>query len=136
MYKYKAIRVNGIKYDEHRYIMEQVVGRKLSFNECVHHKDGDAKNNELTNLELIDRSSHTKQHMTGLSKTNETISKLVNHGRDFSLKSSKCHGVTLIKDIKKDLVSGVKGKDICKKYSVNKYLVSNIKNGKRWAWLF
>ena len=28
--KYKAIKVDGIKHDEHRYLMEQHVGRKLN----------------------------------------------------------------------------------------------------------
>lgn len=35
--KYKAIKVDGIKHDEHRYLMEQHVGRKLNSNELVHH---------------------------------------------------------------------------------------------------
>lgn len=30
MVKYKAIRVEGVKIDEHRYIMEQHIGRALS----------------------------------------------------------------------------------------------------------
>ena len=37
---------------EHRYIMEQALGRKLSDTETVHHIDGNRANNELSNLQL------------------------------------------------------------------------------------
>ncbi len=48
---------------EHRKVMEDFLGRKLSSEESVHHKDGDRENNEIRNLELIaSRSAHTKLH--------------------------------------------------------------------------
>lgn len=37
---------------EHRYVMEQHLGRPLEPGETVHHKDGDRANNALSNLEL------------------------------------------------------------------------------------
>jgi len=37
---------------EHRYVIEQSIGRKLTTKEYVHHKDGDRTNNNLDNLEL------------------------------------------------------------------------------------
>jgi len=37
---------------EHRYVMEQALGRKLLPHESVHHKDKNGMNNALANLEL------------------------------------------------------------------------------------
>lgn len=65
MYRYKTIRVNGKKYDEHRYIMEQYLGRKLRRDEVVHHKNGDTRDNRIENLEVMSLSEHTKMHHTG-----------------------------------------------------------------------
>ena len=40
MNRYKLIRIDGKQCYEHRAIMEEHLGRKLGFNECVHHIDG------------------------------------------------------------------------------------------------
>src|SRR5687767_4992094 len=47
---------------EHRYLMEQYLGRKLTTDECVHHKNGNKTDNRLCNLEIVDRAEHTKLH--------------------------------------------------------------------------
>lgn len=47
---------------EHRYKMEQHLGRKLHVDECVHHKNGDKLDNRLCNLEVIQRDVHTSHH--------------------------------------------------------------------------
>ena len=47
---------------EHRYIMEQYLGRKLNLNEIVHHKDGNKLNNNINNLEVMTASYHSKLH--------------------------------------------------------------------------
>jgi hypothetical protein len=52
---------NKVRY-VHRIIMEQSLGRSLEFNEVVHHKNGDKKDNRLENLELVTRSNHSKTH--------------------------------------------------------------------------
>ena len=47
---------------EHRAIMENIVGRILSYNEIVHHKNKNRKDNSHKNLLLIQRGEHTSQH--------------------------------------------------------------------------
>lgn len=51
---------NGIW--QHRNIAEKVLGRKLTYNEVVHHIDGDPTNNALDNLIVISRSKHVSLH--------------------------------------------------------------------------
>lgn len=63
-YEYKKLRISKNQTrDEHRYVMELHIGRKLEFNEIVHHKDGNKKNNDLSNLEIISRKIHSSMHM-------------------------------------------------------------------------
>lgn len=48
----------------HREIMEHYLGRKLSKQEVVHHKDGNKQNNDINNLELMDPGKHASLHMS------------------------------------------------------------------------
>lgn len=50
--RYRKIRINGEQIQEHTYIMEQHLGRKLYSTESIHHKNGDRLDNRLANLEL------------------------------------------------------------------------------------
>ena len=48
---------------EHILVMENVIGRHLTKNEVVHHIDGNRQNNDISNLQLMTRSEHTRLHM-------------------------------------------------------------------------
>jgi hypothetical protein len=47
---------------EHRLIMEAVLNRRLTRHECIHHINGNKKDNELSNLKLIMISQHSLLH--------------------------------------------------------------------------
>ena len=47
---------------EHIAKMVGYLGRALTIDEVVHHRDGDKTNNEIENLELLTRSEHAKLH--------------------------------------------------------------------------
>ena len=60
---YKNITVDGVHYAEHRYVMEQFLGRKLFSHENVHHKNGNRSDNRIENLELWSSSQPAGQRV-------------------------------------------------------------------------
>lgn len=50
---------------EHRFVMEEFLGRKLSKNEHIHHLNGNKKDNKLENLILLTNSEHKRLHLMG-----------------------------------------------------------------------
>jgi HNH endonuclease len=58
---YRKIHVNGKRVREHRYVMEQHIGRPLQGDENVHHINKDKSDNRIENLRLFSTvSEHLK----------------------------------------------------------------------------
>lgn len=47
---------------EHRYVVEQNIGRKLKRKEIVHHIDMDKLNNDYDNLRIMSQEQHRQLH--------------------------------------------------------------------------
>ena len=68
MKKYKRLSLGKdeqgkrILQDEHRFIMEQHLKRKLKRNEVVHHINGDKLDNRIENLQIMTLSEHSRFH--------------------------------------------------------------------------
>lgn len=59
--EHPTVYANGF-YPEHRLVVEKAIGRSLSRDEHVHHRDGDKQNNDLSNLEVLTAREHGLLH--------------------------------------------------------------------------
>jgi hypothetical protein len=59
----------------HRLVMEKHIGRPIASNECVHHIDHDILNNDISNLQLMTKSAHSKLHAANKKRNNGTFCK-------------------------------------------------------------
>lgn len=57
---YRRIYISGVKYLEHRFVIQHILGRELRADETVHHKNGNRRDNRPENLELRMSGRHPK----------------------------------------------------------------------------
>ena len=83
---YRYISVNGVKIAEHRHVVEQREGRKLTSKEIVHHIDEDKLNNDPDNLVVLTRGGTHAPTCASAKVTMDTRredeSEGATHGRD------------------------------------------------------
>lgn len=74
LHTYKHICVDGKRFREHRWIMEQHLGRKLERWEHVHHINDDSSDNRLENLEVLSNADHQRKEYRFRKKLTSSIS--------------------------------------------------------------
>lgn len=135
-YKYIKIKLpDGTTRDEHRLVMEKIIGRKLKYNEVVHHKDENGKNNDPSNLEIKTRSKHTSEHFKPI-----ILSKEVRENKNKKLsdlfRGSKSNKAILTESdvviIKNKLKNGEKSVDIADEFGVSPKTIGSIKQNHTW----
>jgi len=67
-YPYKRVYLNGKSIDEHRYIMQKLLGRELLRSEIVHHINGNKRDNRIENLQIMTSLEHNRLHKEKLPK--------------------------------------------------------------------
>lgn len=133
MNRYKAVKINGKKRDLHRVVAEQKVGRKLGYDEVVHHEDEDKLNNNPSNLTIISRAEHSRLHglKTGMPKERAEKIRDKNRERNFNGNLS----VSQVKEVKALLMNGVKQREIAEMYGVSKFVICRINIGASGYWI-
>jgi len=144
---------------EHRVLMSEHLGRYVTPEECVHHRDGDRANNVLDNLLLMNPSEHMRHHATGRTMSSETKQRLsqakMGHSvsdetrlkisetkkadprtvivaRENVRRSCAKLSVAKVRIIKRLLLDGHQHKSIAKRFGVARSTISLINSGTNW----
>lgn len=126
---YQGVKVNGIKYDVHRIVAEEKIGRPLERGEVVHHINGDIRDNRPENLEVMTRPQHARLHKTGHSPSLETIEKIANSHRGKPNYASRKLNVKDVEKIYLMSESGMTYKQISWNFDVEKSTIRRILKG-------
>jgi len=110
--------------------MENKLGRTLTFNEIVHHKNGDKKCNEDNNLEVMSRSEHGKLHMKKRTPSRRSIDALSKYWKDKPRFNQAKFTYTEVQKIKLLRESGQTYRQIATRFNADHTTIINMLNGK------
>lgn len=116
--------------DEHRYIMQQFLGRKLKENEVVHHIDGNKSNNNIENLQLMIKEEHSRYHAKNRIVSAETRKKLSKKSKHRPIYSRRTINDDTLILMLKDYKEGMKLRQVDRKYNLSNGTFGNIIRGK------
>jgi endogenous inhibitor of DNA gyrase (YacG/DUF329 family) len=80
---YVQLAGNGLNVLEHRYLMEQHLGRELGPWEHVHHINGDRADNRLENLEVLAIDEHARRSSPSRVPSRWVTARCLHCGREF-----------------------------------------------------
>lgn len=66
MNKYKSLKINGKRIDEHRLVAIRIFGEEACKGMVVHHKNDDRSDNRPENLELMTKAEHMRHHFADI----------------------------------------------------------------------
>ena len=103
---------------QHRYVMEQVLNRKLLITEVVHHIDHNIENNNPSNLQIMTVAEHTILHHKGSFRTAEVKSKIA--------KSKQKLDESYVDTIKNLIIEGNTQKKVAAMFKVSEMTISRL----------
>lgn len=129
---YIGVKIGGKKYDIHRLIAQEKIGRPLARDEVVHHINGNITDNRPENLAVMTRSQHARLHATGKRMSEEAKAKCSIAGRHPHYGYRKFSDEQ-VREIREDVHRGNGLRKVARWYGVDHCTISKIVSRETYA---